>query len=127
MGCEGKAIAEIGEMYEAGVVGISDGDQSVNNAALMRNVMRYTKMFDLPVMTHCEDSSLSQNGVMHEGYTASCLGLRGIPREAEEIHVGRNILLAKNTGVKLHIAHVSTIGTVSMIREAIDRNRCGRL
>lgn len=118
MGCEGKAIAEIGEMYEAGAVGISDGDQSVDNAALMRNVMRYTKMFDLPVITHCEDSTLSQNGVMHEGYTASCLGLRGIPREAEEIHVGRNILLAKNTGVKLHIAHVSTVGTVSMIREA---------
>ncbi len=118
MGCEGKAIAEIGEMYEAGVVGISDGDQSVNDAALMRNVMRYTKMFDLPVITHCEDSSLSKNGVMHEGYTASCLGLRGIPREAEEIQVGRNILLAKNTGVKLHIAHVSTVGTVRMIREA---------
>ena len=95
MGCEGTAIAEIGEMYEAGVVAISDGDEFIDSAALMRNVMRYSRMFDLPIMTHCEDRSLSGKGVMNEGYTASCLGLSGMPREAEELQVARNILLAE--------------------------------
>ncbi len=89
MGCEGTAIAEIGEMYEAGVVAISDGDEFIDSAALMRNVMRYSRMFDLPIMTHCEDRSLSGKGVMNEGYTASCLGLSGMPREAEELQVAR--------------------------------------
>ncbi len=118
MGCEGKAIAEIGEMYEAGIVGISDGDEFTDSAALLRNVMRYSKMFDLPIMTHCEDRSLSGEGVMNEGYMASCLGLVGMPREAEELQVARNLILAQNTGARLHIAHVSTAGSIEMIREA---------
>ena len=121
MGCEGTAIAEIGEMYEAGVVAISDGDEFIDSAALMRNVMRYSRMFDLPIMTHCEDRSLSGKGVMNEGYTASCLGLSGMPREAEELQVARNILLAEITGARLHIAHVSTGGSVSMVRDAKKR------
>lgn len=121
MGCEGKAIAEIGEMYDAGVVAISDGDEFVDSAALLRNVMRYSKMFDLPIITHCEDRSLSGKGVMNEGYTAACLGLSGMPREAEEVQVARNILLAEITGAKLHIAHISTAGSVSMIRDAKER------
>lgn len=118
MGCEGKSIAEIGEMYEAGIVGISDGDEFLDSAALLRNVMRYSKMFDLPIMTHCEDRSLSGKGVMNEGYTATCLGLTGMPREAEEIQVSRNLILAEITGARLHIAHVSTAGSVAMIRDA---------
>lgn len=118
MGCEGKSIAEIGEMYEAGIVGISDGDEFLDSAALLRNVMRYSKMFDLPIMTHCEDRSLSGKGVMNEGYTATCLGLAGMPREAEEIQVSRNLILAEITGARLHIAHVSTAGSVAMIRDA---------
>lgn len=121
MGCEGTAIAEIGEMYEAGVVAISDGDEFIDSAALMRNVMRYSRMFDLPIMTHCEDRSLSGKGVMNEGYTASCLGLSGMPREAEELQVARNILLAEITGARLHIAHVSTGGSVRMVRDAKKR------
>lgn len=118
MGCEGKSIAEIGEMYEAGIVGISDGDEFLDSAALLRNVMRYSQMFDLPIMTHCEDRSLSGKGVMNEGYTATCLGLAGMPREAEEIQVSRNLILAEITGARLHIAHVSTAGSVAMIRDA---------
>lgn len=118
MGCEGKSIAEIGEMYEAGIVGISDGDEFIDSAALLRNVMRYSRMFDLPIMTHCEDRSLSGKGVMNEGYTAACLGLSGMPREAEEVQVSRNLILAEITGARLHIAHVSTAGSVSMIRDA---------
>ena len=83
--------------------------------------MRYSRMFDLPIMTHCEDRSLSGKGVMNEGYTASCLGLSGMPREAEELQVARNILLAEITGARLHIAHVSTGGSVSMVRDAKKR------
>ena len=118
MGCEGESIAEIGEMFEAGIVGISDGDQFTDSTALLRNVMRYSKMFDLPIITHCEDRTLSGRGVMNEGYMASCLGLLGMPREAEEVQVARNLILASNTGARLHISHVSTAGSIAMIRAA---------
>lgn len=116
--CEGRVMAEIGEMYEAGIVGISDGDEFTDSAAFLRNVMCYSKMFDLPVITHCEDRGLSGIGVMNEGYTASCLGLAGMPREAEEIIVARNLILAEHSGARLHITHVSTKGSVQLIREA---------
>lgn len=121
MGCEGKEMAEIGEMYEAGIVGISDGDEFTDSAAFLRNVMIYTKMFDLPIITHCEDRALSGKGVMNEGYTAACIGLSGMPREAEEVIVARNLILAERTGVRLHLAHISTKGSVQLIREAKGR------
>lgn len=121
IGCKGEDMAEIGEMYDAGIVGISDGDQFTDSAVFLRNVMRYSKMFDLPVITHCEDRGLSGKGVMNAGYTAACLGLDGIPREAEEVIVARNLILAEQTGARLHIAHVSTKGTVQLIREAKGR------
>ncbi len=121
IGCEGKEMAEIGEMYDAGIVGISDGDEFTDSAVFLRNVMRYTKMFDLPVITHCEDRGLSGRGVMNEGYTAACLGLTGMPREAEEVIAARNLILAEQTGARLHIAHVSTKGSVQLIREAKKR------
>ncbi|KXL52455.1 dihydroorotase [Anaerotignum neopropionicum] len=121
VGCKGKEMAEIGEMFDAGIVGVSDGDEFTDEASFLRNVMLYTKMFDMPVITHCEDRGLSGNGVMHEGFTASCLGLAGMPREAEEVIVARNIILAENTGVKLHVAHVSTKGSAQLIREAKKR------
>ncbi len=121
IGCLGEDMAEIGEMYDAGIVGISDGDEFTDSAAFLRNVMRYTKMFDLPVITHCEDRGLSGTGVMNEGYTAACLGLEGMPREAEEVIAARNLILAEQTGARLHIAHVSTKGTVQLIREAKSR------
>lgn len=121
IGCEGKEMAEIGEMYDAGIVGISDGDEFTDSAAFLRNVMIYTKMFDLPVITHCEDRGLSGKGVMNEGYTAACLGLAGMPREAEEVIVARNLILAERTGARLHLAHISTKGSVQLIREAKGR------
>lgn len=121
LGCEGKIMAEIGEMYDAGIVGISDGDEFTDSASFLRHVMQYSKMFDLPVITHCEDRGLSGKGVMNEGYTAACLGLAGMPREAEEVIVARNLILAENTGARLHIAHVSTKGSVQLIREAKKR------
>ena len=121
IGCEGKEIAEIGEMYDAGIVGISDGDEFTDSAAFLRNVMKYSKMMDLPVMTHCEDRELSGKGVMNEGYHAACLGLAGMPREAEEVIVARNLILCEQTGARLHIAHVSTKGSVQLIREAKER------
>ncbi len=121
IGCKGQEMAEIGEMYEAGIVGVSDGDELTDEASFLRNVMRYVKMFDLPVITHCEDRGLSGKGVMNEGFTASYLGLAGMPREAEEVMVARNIILAENTGARLHIAHVSTKGSVQLMREAKKR------
>lgn len=121
IGCEGKEMAEIGEMYDAGIVGISDGDEFTDSAAFLRNVMVYTKMFDLPVITHCEDRWLSGMGVINEGYTAACLGLTGMPREAEEVIVARNLILAERTGARLHLAHISTKGSVQLIREAKGR------
>lgn len=121
IGCQGKEMAEIGEMYDAGIVGISDGDEFTDSAAFLRNVMVYSKMFDLPVITHCEDRALSGVGVMNEGYTAACLGLNGMPREAEEVIVARNLILAEGTGGRLHLAHISTKGSVQLIREAKNR------
>ncbi len=121
IGCMGKDMAEIGEMHKAGIVGISDGNHSVENANFLRNIFRYSMMFDMPVITHCEDKSLSGKGVMNSGYTSSSLGLWGMPREAEEVIVARNIILAEAAGSRLHIAHVSTKGSVQLIREAKGR------
>lgn len=121
IGCKGKEMSEIGEMHQAGIVGISNGNSSVENAGLLRNIFLYSKMFHLPVITHCEDKSLSKNGVMNDGFVSTCLGLKGIPKEAEEIIVARNIVLAENVGNPLHIAHVSTKGSIQLIREAKKR------
>ena len=116
--CEGKAMAEIGEMVNAGIVAISDGGKCVDNAALMRNIMRYSSMFNVPVITTCNDENLSAGGVINAGKVASAYGLKGIPRDAEEIMVARNIILSENTGSKLHISGVSTKGSVDLIRQA---------
>lgn len=118
LGCKGERISEIGEMIHAGIVGIADGDLTVEDTALMRNIFIYSKMFNMPVITHCEDRALSGNGVMNEGCVSTQLGLIGMPREAEDVIVSRNILLAENVGARLHIAHVSTEGAVRIIREA---------
>lgn len=118
LGCKGAEISEIGGMVQAGIIGISNGHTSIENASLLRNIMLYSKMFDLPLITHCEDKSLSGNGVMNAGHTATILGLEGMLPEAEKIIVARNIILAESVGVKLHIPHVSTRGSVQLIREA---------
>ena len=118
IGCKGEKASEMGEMIRAGAVGIADGDLTVENAQLMRNIFVYSKMFDVPVITHCEDRALSGTGVINEGRVSTILGLRGMPREAEDIIVARNVVLAESTGARLHIAHISTKGAVDIVRRA---------
>ncbi|MDI6641679.1 MAG: dihydroorotase [Elusimicrobiota bacterium] len=117
-GLLGVELAEIGELKKAGVVAISDDGNPIMSGLIMRRALEYAKMFNLPVISHCEDKTLSGDGVMNEGYISTLLGLRGIPRESEEIMVARDIILARLTGGHLHIAHVSTKGSVELIRQA---------
>lgn len=114
----GEELAEMGELHGAGCIAVSDDGRPVMNSALMRRAMEYSKIFDIPVISHCEDTALSGRGVMNEGFTSTELGLAGIPRAAEEVMAARDILLAELTGCRLHIAHVSTSGSVRLIREA---------
>jgi len=118
VGGEGEKIAEIGEMVNAGIVALSDGGKCLSDAALLRNIMRYSSMFNIPLITTCEDAALSEGGVVNAGKVASAFGLKGIPRESEEIMVARNIILSRNTGRGIHISKVSTRGSVELIREA---------
>jgi len=115
---DGSELAEMGEMKAAGAVAVSDDGRPVPNAGIMRRAMQYAKDFDLPVIDHCEDKSLSAGGVMHEGKISLLLGLKGMPALAEEIDVVRDILIAKETGAHIHIAHVSTRGAIEAIRRA---------
>jgi dihydroorotase len=116
--CMGKEIAEIGEMKLAGIVAISDGDIPIADADVMQKILTYSKMFDLPVITHCEDVALSNGSIVNEGAVSTLLGLKGAPKSAEEIMVARNVLLAGNTDAHIHIAQVSTKGSVDIIRQA---------
>ena len=118
VGLAGKRLAEIGELSQAGVVGISDDGKSVMNSQLMRRALEYAGMFGLPVISHCEDTHLAAHGVMHEGRVSTELGLRGIPAQAEDIMVARDIALAELTGGRVHIAHVSTAGAARLVRDA---------
>jgi dihydroorotase len=120
-GSKGEELAEMGEMAEAGAVAFSDDGKTVASSALMRMAMEYSKMWDKPIICHCEDLSLAAEGVMHEGYYSMLLGLKGIPAASEEIMVAREIILAETTGARVHIAHVSTAGAVRLIREAKKR------
>jgi dihydroorotase len=120
-GLKGESLSEIGELKEAGVVALSNDGNPVRDSLLMRRAMEYASTFDLLVISHCEDPSLSWRGVMNEGRVAMELGLRGIPCAAEEIVVARDIILSELTGCPLHIAHVSTKGSVRLIREAKER------
>jgi len=115
---KGEALANIGEMYEAGCVGISDDGMPVMNSNIMRMAMEYVRAFDIPVFSHSEDINLSSNGVMNEGKASTMLGLRGIPCASEDIMVARDIRLVELTGAHLHILHVSTAGSVEMVRDA---------
>jgi dihydroorotase len=117
-GLQGEELAPIGSMFEAGVVAVSDDGKTVMNSYLMRKAMDYAKRFDLTVIVHCEDSHLKGQGVMNEGFHSAKYGLRGIPKASEEIMVARDISLAELTGCKLHVAHVSTKGSVELIRQA---------
>lgn len=117
-GSAGVELAEIGDMRDAGAVAVSDDGHPVMNAQIMRLAMAYVKMFDMPVISHCEDLDLVAAGVMHEGYYSTVYGLKGISRAAEEVMVARDIMLAELTGARLHIAHVSTRGSVELVRMA---------
>lgn len=117
-GSEGKELSEIGELHEAGCVAISDDGRPVMNSQVMRRAMEYACAFNLPVIDHCEDLQLSDGGSMNEGMVSTELGIPGIPNAAEDVMVGRNLALAELTGARLHLAHVSTQGSVRLIREA---------
>lgn len=119
---EGKKISEMGRLKKAGVIGFSDDGKWVVNSQIMRRALEYAKMLDIPLISHCEDPSLSEGGVMNEGYWSCVLGFPGIPGEAEEIAVARDLALCRLTGCRLHIAHVSTRESVQLIREAKKRN-----
>ena len=120
-GSQGKVLAEIADMVNAGCVAISDDGRGVMDAEVMRRALEYTKAFDIPVIAHCEDANLSSGGVMNEGFASTTLGLRGIPKAAEEVMIVRDIALAELTGARLHIAHVSSAGSVESIRTAKKR------
>ncbi len=115
---EGKELAEIGDLRRAGCVAISDDGKPVMNSLVMRRAMEYARAFDVPVVDHCEDLHLSEGGCMNEGVISTELGLHGIPSAAEDVMVARNVSLAELTGARLHLAHISTAGSVRMVREA---------
>ncbi len=117
----GETLAQIGEMYEAGCVGVSDDGMPVMNSKVMRHAMEYVKAFDIPVISHAEDKNLSGKGVMNEGEVSTQLGLAGIPCASEDVMVSRDIQVAELTGSRLHICHVSTKGSVRLIRAAKKR------
>jgi dihydroorotase len=117
----GEELAPIGSLKKAGVVAITDDGHCVQNNELMRRALEYAKMFDLPVMDHCQDYSLVTDGVMREGYWSTALGLRGWPAAGEEMIVARNILLAEVTGAHVHCQHLSAAGSVRLLREAKKR------
>lgn len=117
---EGKYLAEIGQMVFEGAVAISDDGRPVENSGLMRRAIEYSDMFDITVISHCEDIALGE-GDMNEGAVATEMGLRGISPAAEEVMAARDILVAENLGGRVHIAHISTKGTVELIREAKKR------
>lgn len=118
MGSEGRQLTEFWDLKDAGVIALSDDGKPVMDAALMRRAMEYAHSLDLPVIQHCEDRNLSSGGLMNEGYWATIMGLPGIPAIAEEVMVGRDILIAEYTNTRIHIAHVSTAGSVRLIRDA---------
>ena len=115
---KGETLAEIGEMVEAGIAGVSDDGKPVMDGRLFRRALEYAQLFDLPVIQHCEDLHLSKGGVMHEGATSTRLGLKGIPAAAEDTMVSRDLILAEVTGGKYHVAHLSTRRAVEMVRTA---------
>jgi dihydroorotase len=120
-GSEGEEIAPIGSMKAAGVVAISDDGRPVMNARVTRRAMEFARSFDLPLIQHCEDLNLSAGGDMHEGPHSTRLGLRGIPSASEDVMVARDILLAELTGVRYHVAHLSTKNAVAMVAFAKSR------
>jgi dihydroorotase len=121
VGQRGDSLAEIGEMVAAGAVAVSDDGKPVVSAHLMRTALEYARTFGIPVADHCEEPTLANGGAMNEGIVSTRLGLKGIPSEAEEIMAIRDILLARRTGGHIHLCHMSTRGSVELIRWGKER------
>ena len=121
LGQKGEHLAEFGELVGAGAVAVSDDGHPVASSHLMRTALEYAKTFGIPVADHCEEMSLARGGSMHEGIVSTRLGLKGIPAAAEEIMVARDIILAELTGGHVHLCHMSTAGSVELIRRAKER------
>ncbi|MBI4699013.1 MAG: dihydroorotase [Nitrospirae bacterium] len=117
-GQNGEALTELEALIKAGCRAFSDDGKPVANSLIMRRALEYSKIFDVPVISHCEDLKLSEGGVMNEGFISTILGLKGIPKASEEVMVARDLALCELTGGRLHIAHVSTEGSVKLIAEA---------
>ena len=117
-GRKGQGLTDMAGLFEAGVVAFSDDGDPVASSLLMRRAMEHSRDLRLPIIDHCEDKALSGNGIMNEGQTSARLGLEGIPAAAEEVAVARDLILANLTGARLHVAHVSTKGSVELIRRA---------
>lgn len=120
-GSEGQELAEMADMKAAGAVAVSDDGRPINSAQMMRRAMEYAGDHRLVVVDHCQDLTMSHGGVMHEGRYSTLLGLEGMSHAAEETHVSRDIMLARLTGSRVHIAHLSTAGSVELIRNAKQR------
>lgn len=118
VGLKGEMMAEMGKLKEAGIIAVSDDGQPVTTAQMMRLALEYAKDFDLLIISHCEDKSLVDNGVVNEGANASKAGLNGIPSAAEDVMISREIILAQMLDTKVHIAHVSTRTGVQLVRDA---------
>jgi dihydroorotase len=121
VGQRGESLAELGEMVGAGAVAVSDDGRPVASAQLMRSALEYARTFGIPVADHCEEPTLAKGGAMNEGIVSARLGLKGVPSEAEEIMVIRDILLARRTGGHVHLCHMSTKGSVELIRWGKER------
>ena len=121
VGSEGERLSPTGSLKDAGIVAISDGGRCVQNNGLMRRAVEYAHMFGIPVIDHCQDYSLSADGVMNEGFMSTKLGLRGSPTEAEDIMVSRNVILSAKTGARIHLQHITSKNAVDIIRRAKSR------
>lgn len=117
-GSAGKELSEMGEMKAAGIIAVSDDGRPVSSSEMMRRAMEYATGFDLTVVDHCQEPSLSKNGVMHEGRWSLILGLKGMPAAAEEVDALRDCVLARLTKARVHLAHVSTRGALDAVRRA---------
>jgi dihydroorotase len=117
-GLKGEELAEIGEMVKAGAVAITDDGHPVENNQMMRRALEYAKIFDIPVVDHCEDRQLAAGGHMNEGEVSTRLGLYGVSRAAEELDVARDMILGRITGGRIHIAHLSTRESLFWVRQA---------
>ena len=116
-GMKGEELTEMGDLRSAGAVAVSDDGKPVKSGGVMQRAIKYASMFGLPVISHCEEMSLMDGGVMNEGFTATSLGLRGISPAVEEVMVSRDIIIAEHEGLPVHIAHISTKGSAELVRQ----------